>query len=120
MTKILIAEDQADLREMMGLTLELAGYQVSTAADGEAALRHAAQLHPDLIIMDVHMPGLTGCEVCAELLNRGLLPHIPVLLISGMANNDEIQTALNAGANEYLRKPFELDHLIQRVGALLA
>lgn len=120
MSKILIAEDQSDLREMMGLTLEMAGYQVSTAPDGEAALRGASEFQPDLIIMDVHMPGLTGCEVCAQLLSLGILPHIPVLLISGMANNEEIQSALASGAHEYIRKPFELDHLISRVDTLLS
>jgi two-component system response regulator RpaA len=120
MSKILIAEDQNDLREMMGLMLQMAGYQISQAPDGEAALAAAAEFQPDLIIMDMHMPGLTGCEVCAKLQNLEALQNIPVLLISGAANQDEIHAGFDAGVQEYLRKPFELSHLIQRVDAMLA
>lgn len=120
MQKILVAEDQTELREMISLTLELAGYHVNTAPDGEAALQGATDFHPDLIIMDVHMPGLSGTEVCQRLQNSQSLQGTPVLLMSGMASNEEIQTAFAAGAHEYIRKPFELDQLIKRVDALLA
>jgi DNA-binding response OmpR family regulator len=120
MQKILVAEDQSDLREMIGLTLSMAGYQVNTAPDGEAALREAAQFQPDLIILDVHMPGLSGCQVCAELQKESDLQRIPVLLMSGQASNEEIHTGLEAGAQEYIRKPFELNQLIERVGVLLS
>jgi len=116
--KILIAEDQSDLREMIASTLRMAGHEVAAEPDGEAALRTAQQIHPDLIIMDVHMPLLSGFEVCAQLKADKAFLDVRILLISGMANNQEIQAGLNAGAQEYIRKPFELGHF-QRVDALL-
>lgn len=119
MSKILIAEDQNDLREMMTLTLEFAGHLVASAADGEAAVLRAREFQPDLIIMDVHMPLLDGCQVCEQIKSDETLKQTPILLISGMANAEEIQAGLQAGAQEYMRKPFELNHLIERVDALL-
>lgn len=117
--KILIAEDQSDLREMIALTLRMAGHEVAAETDGQAALRTAQETHPDLIILDVHMPLLSGFEVCQLLQADETSRDIRILLISGMANNEEIQAGLNAGAREYIRKPFELGHFIQRVDALL-
>lgn len=118
--KILIAEDQSDLRDMIALTLRMAGHEVAAEPDGQAALRTAQQIHPDLIILDVHMPLLSGFEVCQLLQADETFRDIRILLISGMANNEEIQAGLKAGAREYIRKPFEIGHLIQRVDALLA
>lgn len=118
-SKILVAEDQTDLREMIALTLRMAGHEVSAEPDGQAALRTAQQIHPDLIILDVHMPLLTGFEVCQLLQADETLRDVRILLISAMANDEEIQAGLNAGAHEWIRKPFELGHLIQRVDALL-
>ncbi len=119
MSKILIAEDQADLREMIVLTLRLAGHDVADAPDGEAALLMALQLRPDLIILDMHMPLLTGWQVCEKLRADQSMHRTPILLISGMADREEIQAGLQAGAQECMRKPFELSQLMQRVEALL-
>lgn len=119
MAKILVADDQTDLLEMIRTTLGMSGHEVIAVADGELALRAAAEFGPDLIIVDAHMPGLSGPEVCARLQAEAGLRGAPILLISGMASTEEIQAALEAGALEYLRKPFELSHLIERVDALL-
>lgn len=116
MSKILIADDQADLREMIQLGLSLSGHQVFAAPDGDVALQAAADFSPDLIIMDAQMPGPGSRALCAQL--QGL-HNTPILLISGMADSAEIQAALQAGAREYLRKPFELHDLLERVKALL-
>lgn len=117
--KILVAEDQEDLREMISATLRLAGHRVTSVPDGEAALRLAQQSQPDLIILDMHMPLLTGWQVCEKLRADQSLRSTPILLISGLANDDEIRAGLLAGAQEYIRKPFELSQLMQRVEALL-
>ena len=119
MAKILIAEDQADLRQMIALTLELAGHQVVAAQDGEIAVQQAKETLPDLIILDLHMPGLNGAQVCERLKALDEFYGTPILIISAVANTDEVQAGLNAGAREYIRKPFELDHFMQRVEALL-
>ena len=119
MAKILIAEDQADLRQMIALTLELAGHQVVAAQDGEIAVQQAKETLPDLIILDLHMPRLNGAQVCERLKALDEFYGTPILIISAVANTDEVQAGLNAGAREYIRKPFELDHFMGRVEALL-
>ena len=118
-TKILVAEDQTDLREMIAFTLQLAGHEVISAADGQEAIAQAKESRPDLIILDLHMPRLTGYQVCEKLKARDEFSETPILIISAKGNSDEVQAGLDAGAQEYIRKPFELDHLMQRVDALL-
>jgi DNA-binding response OmpR family regulator len=119
MSKILIAEDQADLREMIAFTLQLAGHEVISVADGLEAFNQAEEAKPDLIILDLHMPKLTGYQVCERLKARDEFHRTPIVIISAKGNADEVQAGLDAGAEEYIRKPFELDHLMQRVDALL-
>ncbi|MGH2581681.1 MAG: response regulator transcription factor, partial [Anaerolineales bacterium] len=79
----------------------------------------AQESRPDLIILDLHMPRLTGYQVCEKLKARDEFSQTPILIISAKGNSDEVQAGLDAGAKEYIRKPFELDHLMQRVDALL-
>ncbi|MCW5875212.1 MAG: response regulator transcription factor [Anaerolineales bacterium] len=117
MPKVLVVDDQPELLEMMTVGLELAGYQVCTAADGPAALLAAAQSGPDLVILDFNMPGLSGACLCASL--QQIAGQAPILLISGMATAEEIHASLQAGAQEYLRKPFELVQLLDRVDVLI-
>lgn len=117
MPKVLVVDDQPELLEMMNVGLQLAGYQVATAADGPAALQAAARTTPDLVILDFHMPGLNGTCLCASL--HQIANQAPILLISGMATADEVHASLQAGAQEYLRKPFELNQLLERVDVLI-
>ncbi|HSS96594.1 MAG TPA: response regulator transcription factor, partial [Terriglobales bacterium] len=117
--KILLAEDQADLREMIAVTLRMAGHDVLAAPDGGAALQAAQASSPDLIIMDIHMPVLDGLQVCEQLREVEALSKVPVMLMSSLPIDQAQVTGEQVGANEYLRKPFELSHLIQRVDALL-
>lgn len=116
---VLVAEDQADLRDMITATLELSGHRVFSAADGQEAVEQAEEQRPDLIILDLHMPGLNGFEVCERLKAQEPFRSVPILIISAGGSREQIRASLNAGAQEYLAKPFELDHLIQRVDALL-
>lgn len=119
MTKILIADDHPELREMIRLSLSMSGYQVETAPDGHAALEAAVDSWPDLFIVDARMPGPSGPALCAQLHDLAPAEGTPILLISGLAECAEIQAALQAGAQEFLRKPFELDDLLQRIDSLL-
>jgi DNA-binding response OmpR family regulator len=119
MMKILIAEDQADLREMIALTLRLSGYEVLATEDGAQAYQQAASTLPDLIILDLDLPFLSGSEVCRRLKARRELAGTPVLIMSSHEDPLVIQDSLNAGARGYIRKPFELDQLLQRVDILL-
>jgi DNA-binding response OmpR family regulator len=119
MPKILLAEDQVDLREMIALTLRLSGYEVLETEDGKQAYREAKASLPDLLILDLEMPFLRGSEVCRRLKARQDFAGTPVVIMSSHGGPMEIEDSLNAGAREYIRKPFKLDHLMERVATLL-
>lgn len=116
--KILVAEDQADLREMIATSLAIAGHQVIPAVDGQEAVEQAEKTKPDLILLDLNMPRLDGSQVCAHLKAKDEFRNVPILIMSG-GSPELIEASLQAGAFECLQKPFELDHLIRRVEALL-
>jgi DNA-binding response OmpR family regulator len=120
MARILIAEDEPDIRELVAFTLRFAGHEVTTTANGEEALHQAAQLIPDIIIMDVRMPRMTGYDACRAMKADNTLKNIPVVFLSAKGQDSEIQTGLEAGAEEYLLKPFAPDQLAERVKTILA
>ncbi len=119
MTKILIAEDEPDIRELVAFTLRFAGYEVVTTSNGEEAVQMAAKELPDLILMDVRMPRMTGYDACRLLKADPELKDIPVVFLSAKGQESEIQTGLEAGAEEYLLKPFAPDQLTERVRTIL-
>ncbi|MCL5428369.1 MAG: response regulator [Chloroflexi bacterium] len=119
MTKILIAEDQDDLRDMIAQTLRLSGYEVVEAEDGERAYKQAQFTHPDLIILDYDMPRLNGSQVCKRLKAMKAFSNTPIVIISSYGNPFFMEASLAAGAEEFIRKPFELNYLTDRVDALL-
>ncbi|MEX2143632.1 MAG: response regulator [Anaerolineales bacterium] len=120
MPKILVAEDQVDLREMIILTLRMAGFDVVAAEDGEQAYQQAKASRPDLLILDLDLPYLSGAEVCKKLKARQDFARTPIVIISSHDNPAEIEKSMIAGAQDYIRKPFELNQLMQRVTTLLA
>lgn len=120
MARILIAEDEPDIRELVAFTLRFAGHEVTTTANGEEALQQASQLMPDIIIMDVRMPKMTGYDACRAMKADSTLKDIPVVFLSAKGQDAEIQTGLDAGAEEYLLKPFAPDQLAERVKTILA
>ena len=119
MARILVAEDQNDLREMISFTLRLAGHQVVATTNGAEALQQAQDTQPEFIILDFHMPRLTGFEVCRQLKELEDFKDTPVIIISAMGSAEEIQAGMEAGASEYIRKPFPIENLTSRVKALL-
>lgn len=119
MTKILIAEDEPDIRELVAFTLRFAGYEVVTAANGEEAVHLAVKEMPDLALMDVRMPRMTGYDACRAMKANDELKDIPVVFLSAKGQEGEIATGLEAGAEEYLLKPFAPDQLTERVRAIL-
>lgn len=120
MAKILIAEDERDIRDLVAFTLRFAGYEVVTASNGEEAVGLASKENPDLILMDVRMPRMTGYEACRVLKASPDMKDIPVVFLSAKGQESEIQTGLEVGAEEYLLKPFAPDQLTERVKAILA
>jgi len=120
MAKILIAEDEPDIRELITFALQFAGYEVFSASNGEEAVDLARRARPDLIILDVRMPRKTGYEACAEIKADPEMENIPVIFLSAKGQDSEIQAGFEAGAEEYLLKPFAVDQLTQRVQTVLA
>jgi CheY-like chemotaxis protein len=120
MAKILIAEDERDIRDLVAFTLRFAGYEVFTAANGEEAVELAPNVNPDLILMDVRMPRMTGYEACRIMKLNPDLKDIPIVFLSAKGQETEIQQGLEAGAEEYLLKPFAPDQLTSHVKTILA
>jgi CheY-like chemotaxis protein len=119
MAKILIAEDERDIRDLITFTLTFAGHQVVAAANGEEALQKARVEIPDLILMDVRMPKMTGYEACIEMKKDAAIKHIPVVFLSAKGQDSEVNTGLEAGAVEYILKPFSTEQLVGNVKELL-
>jgi DNA-binding response OmpR family regulator len=117
MERILIIEDETPLRMALADLLAGEGYRALTAADGESGLARALTEKPDLILLDVMMPKLDGFAVCAEL--RRLANDVPVLMLTAKGQIEDRVTGLDAGADDYLVKPFSTDELLARVRALL-
>jgi two-component system KDP operon response regulator KdpE len=113
--KILIADDDPQILRALRITLSASGYDVITASDGREALRAAADRHPDLIVLDLGMPGLTGIEVIDGV--RGW-STVPILVVSGRSDSLDKVEALDAGADDYVTKPFAADELLARLRAL--
>lgn len=120
MAKILIAEDERDIRDLITFTLSFAGHQVTAASNGEEAVQKALQMIPDLILMDVRMPRMTGYEACKRMKEENSIKDIPVAFLSAKGQETEVQTGIQAGAVEYILKPFSPDELTDRVNKLLA
>jgi len=117
MERILIIEDETPMRTALADVLEGEGYRPITAADGEIGLHKAIEEKPDLILLDIMMPKLDGFEVCAEL--RRLGHTVPVLMLTAKGQVEDRVTGLDAGADDYLVKPFSTEELLARVRALL-
>jgi DNA-binding response OmpR family regulator len=114
---ILVAEDQADIRELLVLNLRNAGYQVDAVADGAAALARQTERAADLLLLDLMMPLLDGLEVCKALRARG--SATPILMLTAKSTELDRVLGLELGADDYLTKPFSLAELLARVKALL-
>ena len=113
--RILIADDDPQMVRAVRITLAARGYDVVSASDGKAALDAAISSHPDLIVLDLGMPGLSGVEVIEAV--RGW-SQIPILVVSGRSESWEKVEALDAGADDYVTKPFSADELLARIRAL--
>lgn len=116
---ILVAEDERDIRELIVFTLQISGFQVVQVPNGEEAVKKAGEIGPDLILMDVRMPKMTGYEACKVLKQEESTKDIPVVFLSAKGQEAEINTGLELGAEEYFLKPFAPDELTDRVNKIL-
>lgn len=116
MKKILIVEDQPDIRKLIRMTLEFEDYEIHEAADGAFGLRMASAVGPDLVLLDVMMPGMQGWEVCRELRRES---DVPILMLTARGEEMDRVLGLELGADDYVVKPFSFRELLARIRANL-
>lgn len=116
---ILVVDDEADIRELLRYNLEMRGYQICEAADGEEALQKARELKPSLIVLDLMLPKMGGLEVCRELRSDGATKNIPIIMLTALGSEVDKIVGLELGADDYVTKPFSPRELVARVGAVL-
>lgn len=117
--RVLIADDNPDNREIFQTRLATQGYEIVVATDGEEALSFAREYTPDLLLLDVMMPKIDGVDVCRTLRADPSLPFIPIIMITAKSSTQDVITALEAGADEYLTKPVDHAALVARVKSML-
>lgn len=120
MAKILIAEDESDIRELITLTLEMDGYQVFPCDNGDDAIRIAKEEKPNLILLDVRMPRKTGYEACTAIKAEAELKDIPIVFLSAKGQESEVKAGMSVGAVDYILKPFAPDRLLREIRQLLS
>ncbi|MDG2990677.1 response regulator transcription factor [Candidatus Synechococcus calcipolaris G9] len=117
--RILIIDDDAAIADVLSINLEMAGYDVSQALDGMKGQALAVQLSPDLILLDLMLPQVDGFTVCQRLRRDDRTANIPILMLTALSQTQNKVDGFNAGADDYLTKPFELEEMLARVRALL-
>jgi CheY-like chemotaxis protein len=116
--RVLVVDDNAEVRQMLEDALTALGYRTRTAADGAAAVRAVIDESPDVVLLDVYMPGLSGVGALPTIV--ALAPHAKVIMISGAANEDVLKRSLAFGAHDYVTKPFEISSLSRALETALA
>jgi len=116
---ILIAEDERDIRDLVVFSLRFGGFEVVEATNGQEAVEQAQKVMPDLILMDVRMPKMTGYDACKQLKSMEDTKHIPVIFLSAKGQEQERQQGMEAGAEEYILKPFAPEDLVNMVRKVL-
>ena len=117
--RVLVIDDEAPIRLLCRVNLEAEGIEVLEAADGRSGLNLAREQHPDVVLLDVMMPGLDGFEVTRRLRSNAATRTTPVILLTARAQASDIARGLAAGADDYVRKPFDARDLADRVDRLL-
>lgn len=116
---ILVVDDDFLNRELLQAHMENAHYNVILANSGSKALEMAVAYQPDIILMDVNMPGLNGYRVCNELKKTPTTSHIPVLLMTAMDDDENVVLATEAGADGFISKPFDIPHMLEQISRLI-
>ncbi len=116
-TKILVVDDEPNIRDLLTASLKFAGYEVAAAANGNEAIKHALDWAPDLILLDVMLPDISGFGVTKKLRSAG--SEVPVLFLTARDETQDKITGLTVGGDDYVTKPFSLDELHARISAIL-
>lgn len=119
LARILVVDDDKVIQQLVEVNLELEGYDVAKASDGEEALRVVKEFKPDLVVLDVMMPRMDGREVCRRIKADPASAHIPVIFLSARAQDMDVQSGLDLGASAYVTKPFDPVDLLDTVQQIL-
>ncbi len=119
MTTVLVVEDEETVLETLAYNLEQEGYKVLTAGDGEGALKLVRSKKPDLIVLDIMLPGLDGLAVCRLIRKDPEIAHIPIIMLTARGTQGDKMVGLDSGADDYITKPFGLGEFLARVRAVL-
>jgi two-component system alkaline phosphatase synthesis response regulator PhoP len=117
--KILVVDDEVYIVHILDFSLGMEGYEVVTALNGEEALAKAAEHRPDLVVLDIMMPKMDGYETCRRLKSEELTRNIPVILLSAKGRNVDQKMGFEAGADDYITKPFSPRKLVERINVIL-
>lgn len=117
--KILVVEDQESLLELESILLSSQGYEVKGVRDGLAALEAVADMHPDLVILDIGLPEIDGYEVCRRIKSKGETRHIPVIMVTARRSREDLLKIEEVGADWYIPKPFKSALVIETVRRFL-
>lgn len=120
MPRVVIADDDRDIRDLVSFKLTAAGYDVESFEDGEAALAAVLANVPDLVLLDVMMPKMTGTEVCAAMRRHPETASVPVILLTARSQEIDVERGFEVGANDYIIKPFSPRELVSRTRAVMA
>jgi DNA-binding response OmpR family regulator len=119
MAGVIIADDDPDIRDLVAFKLEQAGMDVTAVGDGIAALEAVRAAPPDLVVLDVSMPGMSGLDVCRMLRSNPATLSTPIMMLTARAQERDVESGFLAGADDYLVKPFSLRELVSRATALI-
>jgi len=117
---VLVADDDADILRFVEINLRLEGFEVVTARDGPDALAKAVAVRPDLVLLDVQMPGIDGYTICARIRADASLAAVPVIIVTANYGSAEVEAARRAGADDFLVKPFLPATLVDMAKAMLS
>ena len=120
MARIVVADDDVDIRELVEFKLATLGHDVVAVADGAAAVDACRARRPDLAVLDVMMPGVSGLDAIRAIRADPLLADLPVILLTARAQESDVETGFDSGADDYITKPFSPRELAGRVEALLS
>ena len=120
MTVVLVADDDADIRDLVAFKLEQAGFEVIAVEDGQTALDQARSRQPTLAVLDVSMPGLSGIDVCRMLRSEPATAGMLIIMLTARVQEQDVEGGFSAGADDYVTKPFSPRELVSRIQSLLS
>lgn len=119
MAKVLVVDDEPNILISLEFLMQQAGFDVITAEDGEQALAHVQQTRPDLILLDISLPGISGFDVLEQLRQQSTTAALPIIMLTAHGREVEREKGMALGADDYITKPFSTQALVEKVNALL-